>query len=252
MNLVLIHGLIGHLKMPELLASFSRATVLPVDLIGYGQFRHRSAELASIDQQADHVAAQMKQAGIHSAAVAGHSVGGAVAVQLAVRHPELVQTLISIEGNITLNDAFWSADIAAKPLTHIENLMAGYKRDVAGWLASAEVKATPWTVNVAAEWLDNQPAETIRNQAAAVVTATAPDSYRDNLKSLAKRVDLPVHFIAGESSAGGWDVSSSLREDANSYTLIPDSGHLMMLDNPIGFAATLERLTVPRATSLSG
>ncbi len=231
--------------MPKLQAAFSSAAVLPIDLIGYGQFRHQSAEQASIDQQADHVAAQMKQSGIQSAAVAGHSVGGAVAAQLALRHPGLVQTLISVEGNISLNDAFWSADIAKKPLAYTENLITEYQKNIATWLARAGVKATPWAIEVANDWLSNQPAETIRNQAAAVVAATTPDSYRDNLNTLVQRADLAVHFVAGEHSAEDWDVSPVLREHASSYTLIPNSGHLMMLDNPAEFATILEKLIVP-------
>jgi pimeloyl-ACP methyl ester carboxylesterase len=98
---------------------------------------------------------------------------------------------------------------------------------------------------VANDWLNNQPAETIRNQAAAVVAATTPDNYRDNINTLVQRADLAVHFIAGEHSAEGWDVSAALKEHASSYTLITNSGHLMMLDNPVGFATVLEELIIP-------
>jgi pimeloyl-ACP methyl ester carboxylesterase len=39
-------------------------------------------------------------------------VGGVVAYLFALRHPERVMGLVSVEGNFSLKDAFWSSSVA--------------------------------------------------------------------------------------------------------------------------------------------
>ncbi len=51
----------------------------------------------SFAEHADDAAALLDHLGIRSAHVAGHSTGAAIALQLAVDHPELVQTLVLLE-----------------------------------------------------------------------------------------------------------------------------------------------------------
>ena len=67
---------------------------------------------ASLERQADDLAAIMKAMGIAPAHIVGHSYGGAVALTLTLRHPELVRTLVLSEpgvsgvlGNSPENDA---------------------------------------------------------------------------------------------------------------------------------------------------
>lgn len=52
---------------------------------------------ASTETQADDLAAIIKAMGIGPAHIVGHSFGGAVALNLALRHPELVRTLVLAE-----------------------------------------------------------------------------------------------------------------------------------------------------------
>lgn len=52
---------------------------------------------ASLEHQADDLAAIIKTLGITSTHIVGHSYGGAVALHLTLRHPELVQTLVLSE-----------------------------------------------------------------------------------------------------------------------------------------------------------
>src|SRR5438552_3960786 len=93
--LVLVHGLGGAAsnwaELAPLLAT--RFRLLVPELAGHG----RSAPLRSarsLDAFAEQVAALMAREGMSSAAVVGHSLGGTIALRLAVLRPELVSALV--------------------------------------------------------------------------------------------------------------------------------------------------------------
>jgi len=52
---------------------------------------------ASVERQADDLAAFIQAMGIAPAHIVGHSLGGAIALNLTLRHPELVRTLVLAE-----------------------------------------------------------------------------------------------------------------------------------------------------------
>jgi len=56
---------------------------------------------ASLERQVDDLAAIIKAMGIAPAHIVGHSYGGAVALNLTLRHPELVRTLVLAEPGVS-------------------------------------------------------------------------------------------------------------------------------------------------------
>ncbi|CEP37211.1 MULTISPECIES: alpha/beta hydrolase [unclassified Halomonas] len=236
---VLIHGLFGSLNDPKILAEFDQVEVHAPDLIGYGALSQQ--ETAGIDllAQAEHVAKYILDAGIEQAHIVGHSVGGAIAVLLADRFPELVASLISVEGNLTIKDAFWSAELASMPIEKVEEIVAGYRHAPSDWFASAGVPITEWTSRLATSWLSNQPATTIKAQAKAVVEATKPSTY---LQTLSRLIDsgLAVSLIAGSRSPDGWDVPDWLTRTCTMRINIADTGHLMMAESPARFSSAVQ------------
>ena len=96
MPLVLLHGAFNTINLafgiliPEL---SKNREVIAVELQGHG----RTADIDrpfSFESMADDVAALLKYLKIDSADIFGYSMGGCVALQLAIRHPELVRKLI--------------------------------------------------------------------------------------------------------------------------------------------------------------
>src|SRR6266516_4077859 len=88
---LLVPELAGHGRSAPLLAT--RFRLLVPELAGHG----RSAPLRSarsLDAFAEQVAALMAREGMSSAAVVGHSLGGTIALRLAVVRPELVSALV--------------------------------------------------------------------------------------------------------------------------------------------------------------
>ena len=102
--LVVLHGAYMTIDaMGELVASLAEARrVIAVELQGHG----RTADIdrpISYEQMADDVAALLRHLGIGAADVFGYSMGGGVALQVAIRHPEVVRRLV-------VASAFYTSD----------------------------------------------------------------------------------------------------------------------------------------------
>ncbi|MDH4247790.1 MAG: alpha/beta hydrolase [Deltaproteobacteria bacterium] len=236
--IVLIHGLFGHLKDPRILKAFGASPVFAPDLLGYGMQTQANIGELTLQQQADHVAGFIREHHLGKVHLVGHSVGGAIAVLLSDSHPHLVASLTSVEGNFTLNDAFWSRQIAEKNQSDVDSVIAGYMAYPEAWLAGAGVPLTEWTLSLARSWLNNQPASTIKMQARAVVAATQTPDYLETVRRLLKS-GLPFHLISGERSRKEWDVPPWVVAQASSHCEIPATGHLMMAENPAAFGAAV-------------
>ena len=94
--LVLIHGGGSTITSTygNVLSQFAKKhKVIAVELQAHGRTKDRGVPL-SFEQDADDVAALLKQLGIAKADIMGFSNGGTTALQIAIRHPELVDKLI--------------------------------------------------------------------------------------------------------------------------------------------------------------
>jgi len=236
--IVLVHGLFGNLADTKIISAFGDADVHAPDLIGYGQYQDRDIEHLTLNDQAGHVAAYIRRLGEKKVHLVGHSVGGAVSALVCVLYPELVASFTSGEGNFTLTDAFWCRQIAGKKVPEVASIIDGYKADPDAWIAAAGVPINPWTSALASHWLCNQPASTIKAQAKAVVAATGRDEYLAGIRSLVAS-PMPVYLIAGARSTGAWDVPDWANTGCTMRINIPNTGHLMMAEDPALFAKSV-------------
>ncbi len=104
-RVVFIHGLFGQGKnFTSIAASISDiATSWLVDQPNHGKSPWSLG--FSLDEQSDHVAQWMRANVPGPATVVGHSLGGKVAMRLALRHPELVSGLVVVDVSPTHNAA---------------------------------------------------------------------------------------------------------------------------------------------------
>jgi pimeloyl-ACP methyl ester carboxylesterase len=95
--LVLLHGGLGSGDMfgPILPALSEGRRVLAVDLQAHGRTADIDRPLR-VELLADDVAALIRQLGIGRADLLGYSLGGAVALQTAIRHPQVVRRLVVV------------------------------------------------------------------------------------------------------------------------------------------------------------
>lgn len=238
--ILLVHGLIGSLR--DLVPVFAScgATAYAPDLIGYGELRSASRAEISLHAQVAHLMNWLDLHGINQVHLVGHSVGGAVAMLFAHGHPDRVASVISVEGNFSLADAFWSASVAQMGADEADEMMAGFKADLPGWLGRSGITPTEEHLATAMRLLSNQPASTVQATAQSVVSTTGAATYERIVRSVFDS-SLPVHLIAGERSRSGWAVPDWAMASAASETLLT-GGHLMMVENPQTFARTIIRL----------
>src|SRR2546428_8647857 len=95
--LVLLHGGLGAIEMfgPNLTALAANHQVIAVDLQGHGRTADIDRPL-SVEYMADDIAALIKYLKLDGADIMGYSLGGGVALQTAIRHPEVVRKLVVV------------------------------------------------------------------------------------------------------------------------------------------------------------
>lgn len=210
--------------------------VLRIDTRGHGASDAPAGDYSLAMLAAD-VAAVMDAAGIAQAAVAGVSLGGMIAMQLALDHPQRVSALIPICTSATMDAAAWDARIAAVRsggTAAIADLAMGR------FLSPGFVRANPAV------------AESIR----AGLIAMADDGYagagaaiRDMaLIDRLSRLDLPVLLVAGDRDtstpfAGHGEHIAAALPQAQIVHL--DSAHLAPVEAPAELAAALRRFLRP-------
>ncbi|HET7108926.1 MAG TPA: alpha/beta hydrolase [Candidatus Acidoferrum sp.] len=95
--LLLLHGGMGQIEMfgPNLTKLAQSRQVIGVDLQGHGRTPLGDRDISLVDIGND-IADVLKKLGYDKVDVLGYSMGGGVAFQLAVQHPEMVRRLVLV------------------------------------------------------------------------------------------------------------------------------------------------------------
>ncbi|MGF6606135.1 pimeloyl-ACP methyl ester carboxylesterase [Paraburkholderia sp. WSM4175] len=234
MPLVMIHGLFGSQSFYAPNRRIAAVDVHTPDLVGYGALKDSAVEPITLAGQAAHVIRYVQEHVGAPSVLLGHSVGGAVAMLVAASAPDLVCGVINVEGNFTLNDAFWCRKIAGLDATALQAEHARLVADPEGWLKNGGIAVTQQRLEWARTALANQPRETIQAMARAVVAETGAPDFLSRIRTVVER-GTPLFMLAGERSAAGWDAPDWAHAAALSYVVQPEVGHMMMLEEPDGF-----------------
>lgn len=168
------------------------------DLLGFGR-SPRPPSGYTADAHADTVADTLRRLGATRPVVVGaHSVGSIVALRLAVRHPDLVATIVAIAPPIYETPEAARAQIASvDPLARLFlanaqlgervcALMCRHRQIAALAVRAAEPRLPPALAHDRVEHSWSSYAETLSNL---VLAAEAPDWLA--------RIGVPVHLVAG-------------------------------------------------------
>ncbi|MFJ8731067.1 alpha/beta fold hydrolase [Streptomyces bauhiniae] len=194
---------------------------LMVDLLGHGLSDRPQDFDYSLESHAGTLAAALTGAGVTGAEVIAHSMGGAVAIVLADRHPELVSRLVLVDANLDpaepVRGALGSGGIAA--FSEAEFVAGGWEevRDRAGAFWWATMRLTDRTA--------------LHRSATGLARGTVP-----TMRELLVRSDVPRTFLYPEAD-GPLPGADRLREAGVSVVAVADCGHNVMLDAPEAFAS---------------
>jgi pimeloyl-ACP methyl ester carboxylesterase len=123
--IVLLHGsfMTIPLNWSHIIPLFAKnRKVIVAEMQGHGRTRDISREI-SYEGMADDVSGLLKHLNIDSADILGYSMGGGIAFQVAVRHPEQVRRLVVLSGAYT-HDGWWP-DVAASFSTFTPDMFKG-------------------------------------------------------------------------------------------------------------------------------
>ncbi|WP_081061233.1 alpha/beta fold hydrolase [Burkholderia cepacia] len=233
---VFIHGFIGTLDV----RGWNGPHLAP-DLLGYGAYRAAPFDAISLAGQVEHVRQTVDaHFGAQPVDVVGHSVGGAIAMLFAHAHPERVRRIVNVEGNFTLDDAFWSASVGRMTPDEADAMLDGLRANAPGWLRGAIDAPSPAQLDDARRWLAHQPASTLRAMGRSVVATTGEPGYLQALAQVFERH--PVWLVAGERSRTGWHVPDWALAHCAGFDTIAGCGHLIPAERPDAFRDAIARI----------
>ncbi|WP_217590239.1 alpha/beta fold hydrolase [Burkholderia sp. GbtcB21] len=234
---VFIHGFIGTFDVH----GWNGPHLAP-DLLGYGAHRATPFDAITLAAQVEHVRQTVDaHFGPQQVDIVGHSVGGAIAMLFAHAHPERVRRIVNVEGNFTLDDAFWSASVGRMTPGEADAMLDRLRADPLDWLRGAIDDPSPRMLDDARRWLAHQPASTLRAMGRSVVATTGVPGYLQALAQVFERH--PVWLVAGERSRAGWHVPDWALARCAGFDAIERCGHLMPAERPDAFREAVERIT---------
>ena len=203
-----------------------------VDLFGFGLSDRPEAFGYGPADHAAAVAALLDRLALDRCDVIGHSMGGYVALALAAARPDLVGRLAVAEAPLTFGSGSASRAIAAQ--TEAEFRGAGF----AAFTEEIRAEAAAGDAGMAAflgAWWVAAPHAVYRSAVGLLRDAPA---LRDRLL----RLPVPRAYFWGARTLREPDqarLAEELVDHGVEVHVVPEAGHHMQLDNPVGFAATL-------------
>ncbi len=202
--------------------------VLAPDLRGFG--RSSAPPEVTVKAMADDMALFLQKLNAHPAHVVGISMGGTVALQLALDHPELV-------GKLVLVNTF-----ARMKLASLRDALYLFTRLLLSSFMGPEKQAEM----VARRVFPRPEHETLRKNLRQRILHTNPCSYRSALKSLQKfdvfhrlgELKMPVLVVTGAEDT---TVPPRVQEEmaraipGAQHVIVERSGHGVIADNPEAF-----------------
>ncbi|MBI3149333.1 MAG: alpha/beta hydrolase [Betaproteobacteria bacterium] len=200
----------------------SRRAIL-VDLLGFG-FSDRPNDFSyTITDHARSVAELVRGLQLTDFDLFGHSMGGAVAIELAALCLEQVHALVLSEPNLDPGGGVFSRAMAA--MSEEDYLRLGHARDIEMAAASGHA--------IWAGSMQVASALAAHRSAKSLVAGSVP-TWREQLLAL----PMPRTVIFGQLSLPDDDFDQ-LPQAGIRVTEVPDAGHSMAWENPAGLARAI-------------
>ncbi|HYK09764.1 MAG TPA: alpha/beta hydrolase [Gemmatimonadales bacterium] len=208
--------------------------------------------------QADQIAAVLDSLHIRNAPVIAHSVGGAMALRLAYRRPDLVQSLLSLEGGPTERVATPEFKRAARYIPWIK-ILGGIKliRRVVRKTLVRSSGDTTWITDGVVYGYTAGAARDLNGTLLSYL-AMADSRERDRLEPHLRSIRCPVRLVIGgarhDGGVGPEEVVELQRQVPRfAVDSVSGAGHYLQEEQPEAILRILAQVSAsPRSTSASG
>lgn len=248
--LLLLHGFTGSAGTWSMLlpALAERHRVIAPDLLGHGRSEAvREPRRYGLDRQADDLAALLSTLGAASADVVGYSMGGRIALRLALDHPKRVERLVLESASPGIADTMARERRAADD----EALAVALERDgieafVDAWEQQALFASH---ADLSSEARARLRHERTANDALALAASLrgAGQGAMKPVGGVVPRLHVPALIIAGLLDDAGLRYARSMAESMPEARLevVDGAAHTPHLERPIAFEALLTSFLDP-------
>ncbi|OLZ72075.1 alpha/beta hydrolase [Streptomyces sp. IMTB 2501] len=188
-----------------------------VDLPGHGISDRPGTFGYTLEEHADAVAAALDESGVRGAELIAHSMGGAVAIVLAHRRPDLASRLVLTEANL---DAF-------PPLTAASSGIAAYEED--DFVEKQHTRVLEAVGPLWAATMRLADPRALHRSAVGLCRGSAPV-----MRTILEELPVERVYLQGEIS-GELKGRESLEAAGVRVVTVPGAGHNVMFDNPDAF-----------------
>jgi len=234
--LLWLHGLMcsstGELIQAAVQPELRGRRQLLIDFLGYGYSDRPTGFGYTLEDHARTIVALIDDLALSECGVIGHSMGGGVGILVAAARPHIVSLLIMAEGRLGLDPDGPDPIAAQSEQDFVErgfaDLLDGQTRDAEALPDGLRAAHLGITRLVAPHALHR--AEVARGR------ETDPP-----LRALVKDLQVPRWYLDGAESEP-WGPRDDLEAAGVEFKVVPDTGHMMALQNPRGLAETIAEI----------
>jgi pimeloyl-ACP methyl ester carboxylesterase len=225
---ILLHGAGGnHLYWPPQVRRMPGRRILALDLPGHGKSAGSGRQ--SIEEYAGDVDAFIRSIGLNTVVLAGHSMGGAIAIELAGRHPDRVLGLCLVSTG---------AKLRVSP-----EILRGTDDPAALATTVAEIVDLSFSAD-ASPRLKQLAAQRMRDTRSSVLHGDFLACNAFDATARVAALGMPALIVCGEQDRmtpphySRW-LRSHLA--GSRLELVSQAGHMVMLEQPGGVAALIDQ-----------
>lgn len=228
-TIICLHGIQGDRSLFDRLTAepfLESYDLLAIDLPGFGESSKPESWDYNLESHAAAVLDVIAQLGLGRVHLIGHSLGGMIATLLTLRAAERILSVVSLEGNLTLEDCGLSRDIAGIPF---QQFAADFFPELKKKLRTSQEPSAPFRLSA----LEAAGALAFYKISQSIVSWAKSGS----LKIAFETAPCPKLLLYGEAGSFKSRVDSPwCRQEA-----IPDAGHFLLHDNYANVAAAIRK-----------
>lgn len=210
-----------------------------VDLFGCGYSDRPEHFGYSLEEHASSLSGLLDHIGSKQFILVGHSMGGAVAIALATRRPDLIVQLVLLEANLEAGGGLFSRNIAKQ--AENDFVTNGYQELINVRREAAFAGDTIASIALGM-WQLASP-RGFHRSAVSLVKGTQPVMW-DQLVQMT----IPRTYVFGSHSLEEYQEDQALYQRLQAHgiqvAVVPNAGHGMMAENPAGFANLLNEVLI--------